>query len=102
MSDSEGKISEWGTRGPPWKDKPMDAPSRQWAPFTSLEASLGVTNRDIDGELPGVRATMDEIYAQEVRGGCRPEVARAQVQKIAMSYHRDVASGRDAYPKRRD
>jgi hypothetical protein len=54
------------------------------------------------GELPGVRSTMDETIAQEVAGGCDPAVAAAQVQRIAASYDRDVQSGRDPYPLRRD
>jgi hypothetical protein len=54
------------------------------------------------GELPGVRSTFDEIVAQEVAGGCPPDVAVRQVQRIADQYDRDVRSGRDHYPLRRD
>jgi hypothetical protein len=99
---SDRPLSEWGTRGPPWRAAPADAP-RQLDAFPSLEASLcGSIRVNGDGELPGVRATMNEIMAQEIGGGCRPEVARAQVQRLAESYHRDVRLGRDKYPKRRD
>jgi hypothetical protein len=63
---------------------------------------MGATRRGGDGELPGVRASMDDLIRQEVGGGCRPEQARAQVQRIAESYDRDVRSGRDRYPVRRD
>ncbi len=62
-------------------------------------ASGGRSSHD---ELPGVRSTMDKLIAQEVAGGCRPDVARAQVERVARNYHRDVASGSTPYPQRRD
>jgi hypothetical protein len=98
---SERPLSDWGTRGAPWRAADPSRP-RALDSFPSLEAQLLGRPLDEGGELPGVRTTMDEIMRQEVGGGCRSEVARAQVQRIAESYHRDVVSGRDKYPKRRD
>jgi len=101
MSSDPRPLSCWGTRGPPWRAADPARP-RQLDEFPSLEASMGAVRRGGDGELPGVRATMDELMSQEVGGGCRSDVARAQVQRIAESYDRDVRTGRDPYPIRRD
>lgn len=99
---SDRPLSEWGTRGPPWRAAAPDA-RPQLSPIASLEAQfIGGIDRRTEGELPGVRATMDEIIRQEIAGGCRPETARAQVLKIALDYDRDVSRGRDRYPLRRD
>jgi hypothetical protein len=92
---------------------PVPLTHEEIAAFESAPVQSGVafsgdgvdrSSRDCvrDGELPGVRKTMDEQIAQEVAGGCPYDVAAAQVGRIADSYDRDVRSGRDPYPRRRD
>lgn len=99
MADSS--ISDWGTRGPPWGKRDEREPSRWLSPFPSLEASIGAQPPVSAGELPGVRQTMDDLIAQEVRGGCRPDVAAAQVRRVALGYDRDVRAGSTPFPLRR-
>jgi hypothetical protein len=95
-------LTAWGTRGPPWRGRDETEPSKQFAPFTSLEASLGVAAPSGFGELPGVRSTIDDLVAQEVRGGCPVEVAQRQVRRLAVDYDRSVRNGETVYPIRRD
>jgi hypothetical protein len=61
----------------------------------------GPRQSSVTGELPGVRDTMDKILAQEISGGAKPDVARAQVERIAKQYHSEVAAGVTSYPTKR-
>lgn len=73
-------------------------------PFKFLKLpdyAYGDRRRDVSGELPGVRDTMDSLIRQEVAGGADPQQAAAQVRRVAEQYHQDVASGRDPYPLKR-
>jgi len=62
----------------------------------------GPRRSSVDGELPGVRDTMDKLMHQEIAGGAKPEVARAQVERIAKQYHSEVSAGVTSYPKKRN
>jgi hypothetical protein len=57
-----------------------------------------------DGELPGVRRTIDEMVKQE--RASRPSVPAHQIereiQNIALDYDRKVRSGEEPPPVRRD
>jgi hypothetical protein len=101
MAD-DSPITAWGTRGPPWRNRDENEPSKQLAPFLSLEASLGAAAPSGFGELPGVRSTIDDLVAQEVRGGCPVEVAQRQIRRLAADYDRSVRTGETVYPIRRD
>jgi hypothetical protein len=101
-SEDSPTLTAWGTRGPPWRARDESEPSKQFAPFPSLEASLGAAAPSGFGELPGVRSTIDDLVAQEVRGGCPVEVAQRQVRRLAVDYDRSVRTGETVYPIRRD
>jgi hypothetical protein len=101
-SVSSGAASEWGSRGAPWERGTLPKLS-QSRPFLGLENSIGATggtDPGPSGELSGVRDTIDKLVAQEVAGGCSPDVARRQVTGVALKYDRNVREGREPPPRK--
>lgn len=71
-------------------------------PFAHIALpTWGQEERRIDGELPGVRDTIEKIAEQEIKGGRTPEQAYSQARSIAERYHREVVSGATNYPVKR-